>query len=139
VENIKVEIKSLESMRRPVQEITRYTKEIEDLTRDIARYESQLGESGNTRSGAEIRAKMDSLNEQRLKLVRDQKSIQAEKEKSRIRIQGLKDQISSIRIRVGEGENKLLSKIGLVRDLNEAKEQLAKAAEDIKVIHSIYL
>jgi chromosome segregation ATPase len=122
-------------LKRPVQDITRYTREIEDLTREISRYESQLGESGGALSGAEIRAKIDSLNEQRVKLQREQKGVISEKEKARIRIQGFKDQISSMRLRLGEGENKIASKNGLMRDLNEAKAQLASVQEDIQVRH----
>lgn len=120
-------------MKRPVQDITRYTKEINDLTRDIKRYEIQLGEAGGSLSGAEIRAKMDSLNEQRVKLQRDQKSVTLEKEKMRVRIQGFKDQDQSMKIRVWEEENKLTSKNGLIRDIAEVKTQLQKVNDDIMV------
>src|SRR6202022_4933441 len=102
-------------MKRPVQEITRHTKEINDLTREIARCEAQLGEAGGALSGAEIRTKMDSLNEQRVKLQREQKAMMADKEKSRIRIQGLRDEVSSMRIRLGGGENRVHLKIGFIR------------------------
>jgi chromosome segregation ATPase len=120
-------------MKRPVQEITRHTKEIDDLTREITRYEVQLGEAGGSLSGAEIRAKMDSLNEQRVKLQRDQKSVTLEKEKMRVRIQGLKDQIQSIKIRVWEEETKLTTINGLLRDLEDVKTQLRKVNDDIQV------
>jgi len=133
VGSIKVELKALEGLRRPVQDITRYNKEIEELSREITRCENQLGESGGSLSGAEIRAKMDSLNEQRTKLQREQKAMSAEKEKARVRIQGLKDQISSMKFRLGEGENKINAKKGFVRDMEEAKAQLHRAQEDIEV------
>jgi chromosome segregation ATPase len=133
VSKIKVELKALESLRRPIQDITRYTKETEDLSREITRCENQLGESGGSLSGAEIRAKMDSLNEQRTKLQREQKATVAEKEKSRVRIQGLKDQISSMKFRLGEGENKVNAKKNFVRDMEEAKAQLRRAHDDIQV------
>ena len=131
--SIKVELKALEGLRRPVQDITRYNKEIEELSREITRCENQLGESGGSLSGAEIRAKMDSLNEQRTKLQREQKAMSAEKEKARVRIQGLKDQISSMKFRLGEGENKINAKKGFVRDMEEARAQLQRAQEDIQV------
>jgi seryl-tRNA synthetase len=133
VGSIKVELKALEGLRRPVQDITRYNKEIEELSREITRCENQLGESGGSLSGAEIRAKMDSLNEQRTKLQREQKAMSAEKEKARVRIQGLKDQISSMKFRLGEGENKINAKKGFVRDMEEARAQLQRAQEDIQV------
>ena len=76
---------------------------------------------------------MDSLNEQRTKLQREQKAMVAEKEKARVRIQGLKDQISSMKYRLGEGENKINAKKGLVRDMEEARAQLQRAQEDIQV------
>jgi chromosome segregation ATPase len=129
---MKVEIKSLESLKRPVQDVSRYTKEIEDLRREIIRCENQLGESGGSLSGAEIRTKMDSLNEQRTKLQREQKATSAEKEKGRVRIQGLKDTISSLKFRLGEGDNKVNAKKTFVRDLDEARKQLNGAQEDIQ-------
>lgn len=133
VSEIKVEIKSLEALKRPVQDISRYTKEIDDLSREIARCENQLGESSKSLSGAEFRARMDSLNEQRAKLQRELKTLAADKEKSRLRIQGLKDQISSMQFQIGEGENKVNAKVTFLRDIEEAKAQSLKANEDIKV------
>lgn len=133
VSELKVELKSLENLRKPVQEIMRYTKEIDDLTREITGCESQLGESGRSLTGAEIRAKMDELNEQRSKLQREQKSLLSEKDKARTRIQGLKDQISQMKFRLGEGENKLNAKVTFTRDLEDARTQLRKAQEEIKV------
>lgn len=76
---------------------------------------------------------MDSLNEQRTKLQREQKATLAEKEKARVRIQGFKDQISSLKFRLGEGENKVNAKKSFVRDLEEASAQLRRAQEDIQV------
>ena len=76
---------------------------------------------------------MDSLNEQRTKLQREQKATLAEKEKARVRIQGLKDQISSMKFRLGEGENRVNAKKTFVRDLEEARTQLRRAQEDIQV------
>lgn len=137
VSEIKAELKALESLRRPIQDITRHTKEIDDLSREITRCENQLGESGGSLSGAEIRSRMDSLNEQRTKLQREQKAMVAEKEKARVRIQGLKDQISSMKYRLGEGENKVNAKKGFVGDMEEAKAQLRRAQEDIQV-HSYF-
>ncbi len=133
VSEIKVEMKSLEALKRPIQDISRYTKEIDDLSHEITRCENSLGESGGALSGAEIRAKIDSLNEQRGKLQRDQKSISQEKEKARLRIQGMKDQISSMRFRLGEGENKINAKQRFLADIEEARTQLRKANEDVKV------
>ena len=133
VNEIRTEMKALESLKRPVQDISRFTKEVEELTREIARVENLLGEAGGSLSGAEIRAKMDSLNEQRAKLQREQKGLVSEKEKARLRIQGMKDQISSLRFKLGEGENKVNAKKTFLRDLEEAKSQLQKAHEDVKV------
>lgn len=133
VSEIKAEIKSLEALKRPIQDISRYTKEIDDLSREITRCENSLGESGSSLSGAEIRAKMESLNEQRGKLQREQKAISQEKEKARSRIQGMKDHISSLRFRLGEGQNKINAKKTFLRDIEEAKTQLRKANEDVKV------
>jgi chromosome segregation ATPase len=133
VGELKVQIKTLENLKRPVQDIARYTKEVEDLTREIGRLEAQLGESGGALSGAEIREKMDSLNEQRSKLSKESKAMAVEKEKARVRIQGLKDQLSNIRWRLGEGENKVNAKKTFQRDLEEAQTQLRKAQEDVKV------
>ena len=76
---------------------------------------------------------MDSLNEQRTKLQREQKATLAEKEKARVRIQGLKDQISSMKFRLGEGENRVNAKKTFVRDLEDARTQLRRAQEDIQV------
>ena len=59
--------------------------------------------------------------------------MSAEKEKARVRIQGLKDQISSMKFRLGEGENKINAKKGFVRDMEEARAQLQRAQEDIQV------
>jgi len=112
----------------------RYSKEIDDLKREIARCESQLGESGGSLSGAEIRGKMDSLNDQRAKLQRESKSTASEKEKARVRVQGLKDQLSSMKFRLGEAENKVNAKATIMRDLEDAKTQLVKAQEEIKVL-----
>lgn len=133
VSEIKVEMKSLEALKRPLQDISRYTKEIDDLSREITRCENSLGESGGSLSGAEIRAKIDSLNEQRGKLQREQKAMSQEKEKGRLRIQGMKDQISSMRFRLGEGENKVNARKTFSRDIEEARNQLRKANEDVKV------
>ena len=77
---------------------------------------------------------MDSLNEQRTKLQREQKATLADKEKARVRIQGLKDQISSMKFRLGEGENRVNAKKTFVRDLEEARTQLRRAQEDIQVL-----
>ena len=133
VNEIRTEMKALESLKRPVQDISRFTKEVEELTREIARVENLLGEAGGSLSGAEIRAKMGFLNEQRAKLQREQKALISEKEKARLRIQGMKDQISSLRFKLGEGENKVNAKKNFLRDLEEAKNQLRKADEDVKV------
>jgi chromosome segregation ATPase len=133
VSEIKVGMKSLEALKRPLQDISRYTKEIDDLSREISRCENSLGESGGSLSGAEIRAKIDSLNEQRAKLQREQKAMSQEKEKARLRIQGMKDQISSLRFRLGEGENKVNAKKAFSRDIEETRNQLRKANEDVKV------
>jgi DNA repair protein RAD50 len=133
VNEIRTEMKALESLKRPVQDISRFTKEVEELRREIARFENLLGEAGGSLSGAEIRTKMDSLNEQRAKLQREQKGLGSEKEKARLRIQGMKDQISSLRFKLGEGENKVNAKKTFLRDLEEAKSQLRKAHEDVKV------
>ena len=133
VGELKVQIKTLENLKRPVQDIARYTKEVEDLTREIGRLEAQLGESGGALSGAEIHEKMDSLNEQRSKLSKESKAMAVEKEKARVRIQGLKDQLSNIRWRLGEGENKVNAKKTFQKDLEEAQTQLRKAQEDVKV------
>lgn len=132
-------MKSLESLKRPVQDVARYTKEIEELQREINRCESQLGDSGGSLSGAEIRAKMDSLHEQRAKLQREQKAGTAEKEKARVRIQGLKDSISSLKFRLGEGENKINAKKSFVRELDETKKQLNTTQDDIQVQCSWFL
>ena len=137
VSDIKIEVKSLEGLKRPIQDIMRTTKEIEDLSREITRCENQLGGSGGSLSGAEIREKIDSLNEQRAKLQREQRAIAVDKEKARIRIQGLKDEISNLRIRLGEGENKVNTKKNLLRDLEDTKLQLEKTNEDVKVYLSI--
>jgi chromosome segregation ATPase len=133
VSELKVHLKTLENLRKPVQEIMRYTREIDELTHEISRYESQVGESGGSLTGAEIRAKMEEFNEQRSKLQREQRSLLAEKEKAKARIQGLKDQISQMKFRLGEAENKLNAKGTMSRDLEEAAAQLRKAQEDIKV------
>jgi len=133
VNEIRTEMKALESLKRPVQDISRFTKEVEELTREIARVENLLGEAGGSLSGAEIRAKMGFLNEQRAKLQREQKALISEKEKARLRIQGMKDQISSLRFKLSEGENKVNAKKNFLRDLEEAKNQLRKADEDVKV------
>jgi chromosome segregation ATPase len=125
----------LEGLKRPVQDISRYTKEIEELKHEITRCENQLGDSGGSFSGADIRANMDSLNEQRAKLQRELKATSAEKEKARVRVQGFKDTISSLKFRVGEGENKINAKKAFVRDLDEAKEQLNAAQEDIQALN----
>jgi len=127
-------MKSLETLKRPVQDIMRTTKEIEDLLREISRCEQELGGSGGSLSGAEIREKMDKLNDFRAKLQREQKSVASEKEKARIRIQGLKDEISNLRFRLGEGENKVHTKKTFLRDLEDARAQLQKAQEDAKVL-----
>lgn len=127
-------MKSLETLKRSVQEIMRTTKEIEDLFREISRCEQELGGSGGSLSGAEIREKMDRLNDSRAKLQREQKSVSAEKEKARIRIQGLKDEISNLRFRLGEGENKVNAKKTFLRDLEDARAHLQKAQEDAKVL-----
>jgi DNA repair protein RAD50 len=133
VSKIRNEMKSLESLKRPIQDISRYTREIEDLQREITRVENQLGETGGALSGADIRAKMDSLNEQRAKLQKEQKNLTSEKEKARLRIQGMKDQISSLRFKLGEGENKVNAKKTFLRDIEDAKTHLQKAHEDVKV------
>jgi len=133
VGELKVQIKTLENLKRPVQDIARYTKEVDDLTCEIGRLEAQLGESGGALSGAEIREKMDSLNEQRSKLSKESKAMAGEKEKARGRIQGLKDQLSNMRWRLGEGENKVNAKKTFQKDVEEAQSQLRKAQEDVKV------
>ena len=120
-------------LKRPVQDIVRTTKEITDLEREITRCENQLGGSGGALSGAEIRQKMISLNEQRGKLQRELKMTATEKEKGRQRIQGLKDSVSALKFRVGEGENKLAAKKNFLRDIEEYKTSVANAQEDIKV------
>ena len=134
VNEIKSEIKSLESLKRPIQDISRFSKEIEELSQEIVRVENLLGDLGGAMSGAEIRAKMDGLNEQRGKLQRELKGVNNEKEKARLRIQGMKDQISSLRFKLGEGKNKINAKKTFQRDLGEAKAQLQKAHEDVKVL-----
>jgi chromosome segregation ATPase len=130
---LKSESRTLESLKRPIQDIARYSKEIDDLEREIARYEGQLRDSGGALSGAEIRAKMDALNERRTKIQRDLKATTAEKEKSRVRIQGYKDQISSTKFRLTEGENRVNAKKSFLRDLEESKELLIKAQDEVKV------
>jgi chromosome segregation ATPase len=82
---------------------------------------------------------MDSLHEQRAKLQREQKAATAEKEKARVRIQGLKDSISSLKFRLGEGENKINAKKSFVRELDEAKKQLNTTQDDIQVQCSWFL
>lgn len=133
VNEIKQEMKALEALKRSIQDISRFSKETEELSREITRCENSLGDSGGSLSGAEIRAKMDELIEQRGKLQRQQKGMIAEKEKARLRIQGMKDQISSLRFKLGEGENRVNAKKTFLRDLDEAKTQLRKAHEDVKV------
>ena len=133
---IQSEINALEALKRPVLDIVRMTKEIEELSREITLCENQLGDSGNALSGSEIRAKMEALSEQRIKLQREQKSLFAEREKSRLRIQGVKDNLSSIQLRITESENNINAKQNLMRDLDEVKAHLARVQEDTKVLSS---
>ena len=133
METLKKDIKDLEGLKRPLQEMSRLSTEIDDLGREIRSDESQLGNSSGSVSGAEIRAKMDSLNDQRTKLRREQKSVGIEKEKSMMRVQGLREQLSSLKYRISEGENKLNAKKGFERDLEDARAAIVKANEDIQV------
>jgi len=56
-----------------------------------------------------------------------------EKEKGRQRVQGLKDSLSSLKFRVGEGENKVAAKNNFMRDIEEYKASIAKTQEEVKV------
>jgi predicted nucleic acid-binding Zn-ribbon protein len=76
---------------------------------------------------------MTSLNEKRGKLQRELKMAGTEKEKGRQRIQGLKDSVSSLKFRVGEGENKVAAKKNFLRDIEEYKVSVAKSREEVKV------
>jgi DNA repair protein RAD50 len=133
VKVFKDEMKSLESLRRPIQDISRLTKEIQDLDREVRRCETALGESGGSLSAAEIRSKMDSLTDQRGKLQRDIKLLAAEKEKARMRIQGLKDAVAGTKALLAESESELAVKRRVLKDIDEAKAQLNKAQGEIKV------
>jgi chromosome segregation ATPase len=124
----------LETLKRPVLDIIRMSKEIEELSREITLCENQLGDFGGALSASEIRTKMDLLSEQRIKLQRDQKSLFSEKEKGRLRIQGFKDKMSSIHLRITEFENSISTKKNLTRDLEDLKSQLSKVHDDTKVI-----
>ena len=103
------------------------------MEREITRFETQLQDSGGALSGGEIRLKMDTLTEQRTKLQRELRATTAEKEKSRVRIQGYKDQIASTKFRLTEGENRVNVKRTIEKDIEEAQEQLAKAQQEVKV------
>lgn len=56
-----------------------------------------------------------------------------EKEKGRQRVQGLKDSLSALKFRVGEGQNKVAAKKNFLRDIEEYKASVAKAQEEVKV------
>ena len=76
---------------------------------------------------------MNSLNEKRGKLQRELKISGTEKEKGRQRVQGLKDSVSALKFRDGEGENKVAAKKNFLRDIEEYKASLAKSREEVKV------
>jgi len=56
-----------------------------------------------------------------------------EKEKGRQRVQGLKDSLSALKFRVGEGENKVAAKKNFLRDIEEYKSSISEAREEVKV------
>jgi chromosome segregation ATPase len=84
-------------------------------------------------SGEEIRERMGRLNEERGRLGREIRVVAAEKEKARSRIQGLREGISGVRVRIGEGESKVVARRGVVRDIEDVKGQMEKARQDIEV------
>jgi len=89
---------------------------------------------GRGLSGEEIRAKMEGLNEEKGRLAREVKGVAAEKERARGKIQGLKEGISEIKVRIGEGESRISARMGLTRDIEDVQGQMEKAVGDIKVL-----
>lgn len=130
---LKTDLRGLENLRRPVGEIARLSKEIEESRREVSRAEAALGEGGRGMSGEEIRERMGRLNEERGRLGREIRVVAAEKEKARSRIQGLREGISGVRVRIGEGESKVVARRGVVRDIEDVKGQMEKARQDIEV------
>jgi DNA repair protein RAD50 len=133
-DTLKTDLRGLENLRRPVGEIARLSKEIEESRREVSRAEAALGEGGRGMSGEEIREKMGRLNEERGRLGREVRVVAGEKEKARSRIQGLREAISGVRVRIGEGESKVVARRGVVRDIEDVKGQMEKARQDIEVL-----
>ena len=134
LDTLKSELRALENLKRPVGEITRFTKEIEEVRREIARIEAGLVDAGGKGlSGEEIRAKMEGLDEERGRFAREVRGVTAEKERARVKIQGLKEGISGVKVRIGEGESRISARRGLMRDIEDVQGQIEKARDDMKV------
>lgn len=116
----------IESLKGPVFEIAKYTKEIADYEKQVEDVSSGLKDMGGARSVEEMQSEMQKLNEEAKVLKRQIISIASEKEAARQAIGMLDGQLKEHRMKLNELSFKLHQSRTLMSRIDECRDNNRK-------------
>ncbi|BFZ64098.1 DNA repair protein rad50 [Saitoella coloradoensis] len=131
VDDIKSAIKDIDALKRPAGDMTRYDQDIKDIETNIRTFESQLRETGGTRTIEEMQAELAELTDEAKAIKKQIDNFSTEKDKLRQSVFNLHQQVRDAERDVVEAQHKLQQKQQLQRRVDENRAQARRLQDDI--------
>ncbi|KAJ8102694.1 AAA domain-containing protein [Lipomyces tetrasporus] len=134
VEDVRRRMSELESLRKVVNDIVRFTSEILDMQLEIESYTSQLSDSGIGRSVDDIEAERQHFNGLANQYRRELTRITDERDLQRSQINVLENQVRDKKVVLNDKKNKLQAKNDLVSRVEELKQETAETLSKMEQV-----
>lgn len=133
-EQAREKLSNLESLKRPIHDILRYSKEISDLKGQIQEIDDDLGDASSSqtsRSTSEIHKDITDLNEEAKSHKRKLSQLSDERETHRSNLSSYQNKVSSKQLDINKLEHVLSDKANKEKQLEYLKERVDRSKQDV--------
>ncbi|KAK9365837.1 AAA domain-containing protein [Lipomyces kononenkoae] len=134
IADVKQRISELESLRKVVNDIVRFTSEISDMNLEMETYTSQLSETGIARSVDEIEAERQRVNALANQYRKELGRITDERDRQRTQINVLENQIRDKKAVLNDKKAKLQAKNDLISRADELRKEITDTTSKMEQI-----
>ncbi|KAK9347680.1 AAA domain-containing protein [Lipomyces starkeyi] len=134
IADVRQRISELESLRKVVNDIVRFTSEISDMNLEIESYTSQLSDTGIGRSVDEIEAERQHLNALANQYRKELTRITDERDRQRTQINVLENQSRDKKAVLNDKKTKLQAKNDLISRAEELRKEIADTVSKMEQV-----
>ncbi|KAK9238321.1 AAA domain-containing protein [Lipomyces kononenkoae] len=134
IADVRQRISELESLRKVVNDIVRFSSEISDMNLEMETYTSQLSDTGIARSVDEIEAERQQVNSLANQYRKELTRITDERDRQRTQINVLENQVRDKKAMLNDKKAKLQAKTDLLSRAEELRKEIIDTASKMEQI-----